>query len=930
MTFFDYFSLTFTGTVYISKLNSEQLTVSGKGSGTVLTNSIGIPNPLEKLSIEDGATVQIEYNLNIDQLLWSETTEDEISKLIIADNSKVSITKLGDEHKGVSCNIEIEDGATLSGGDLLIAGASPKLDLSGTLDVNTLTIHNHGILNVLQSANLEVSTLTLKAWSFTDMQIDTKVSLDNFILGYEAEIKFHHSAIVFDLAEKFEMESGSKLTLLGTNKEVDITAADVVIHDSASIDVSEGGDTEGQGVGSSSVGASHGGEGGGNTGPTYGSTSLPVARGSGTTLVQGGGIVSITTNTATIDGSIVSNGKSGSSGGSIYISATVSVEGHGDISASGGDGGANGGGGGRIAIETGLFSNFHGKFVSYGGSGTSQPGAAGTVYQEYTQSGNTIKNLVVDNINMETNSVTRVSDVNDITELHIIGKSKVMFDSSLANPVIIRKIIGDYSGVLTLEPSQRMEIATVYGTVSPYALECKLVVPATAYAKLPSKLLLKDEDVGSDWNNLEVSGEISGLKELVVATGGRAIINSASQTGSEPVGTFSISKLDVTTDGKLFLATDTEDQYTLKVVDELNVKYGGILTGRNMFITQTPNLQVAYNGLLNVNDGSEAGGEGNGVGGSGGCHGGAGGASSAGAEQSTKYIGGLHAATEAGSLGGDFDGKKGGFGGGILKITEITTLTLNGKISADGKAGSGGAGGGSGGAIFLTDIQDVTGSGSLSVKGGDSDSGGGGGGGRIRFDVKGTMKFEGSYKLQGGSSTTGGAGGSGTASVEYKQTGVIGTILDVHVDNSDTAGAEDAVSGKTYIDIPGEDLSSVDNLNIGDNTIVHIVTEGLHFEAKTLTCGEGSTVVIDDDVIFSADTEEVYSVLFCSFDLYTNGEVRFPASIELKGEDNQLKGRNILRLSFQFSVIEPRHEKTCLRVCDQGRLRPACAATEAS
>ena len=858
--------------------------------------------PLEKLSIEKGATVQIEYNLNVDKLLWSETTDDEMCKLIIAGNSKPTFGKLGDEHKGVSCNIEVEEGSTLkgSGVDLLIAGASPKLDLSGTLQVNSLTVHNHGILNVAQSATLEVSTLTLQAWSVTDMQIDNDVALDNFILGYEAEIEFHHSAVVFNLAEKFEMESGSKLTLLGTNKNMEVTAADVVIHDSASVDVSEGGDTEGEGVGSLTVGASHGGEGGGNSGPTYGSTKRPVAKGSGTTTVQGGGVVSITTKTATIDGSIISNGKSGSSGGSIYISAAVSVEGHGEVSASGGDGGAVGGGGGRIAIETALFSSFYGKFVCQGGSGTIKPGAAGTVYQEYTRSGNTIINLLVDNNNMETDSVTRVSVVNEITELHITGKSKVIFDSSLANPIIIKKVIGDYSGVLSVEPEQNMEIATVYGTVSPYALQCKLVVPANAYAELPPKLLLKDEDLGTDWNNIEVSGEISGLKELVVATGGRAVITSSSKTGSEPVGTFSVTKLDVTTDGKLFLATDNEEQYTLKVVDELNVKYGGELTGRNLFITQTPNLQVAYNGLLNVDGGSKAGGSGNGAGGCGGSHGGAGGVSSAGVDPTVKYIGSLHTATEAGSLGGDYDGNKGGFGGGKLKITEITTLTLNGKISADGVSGSDGAGGGSGGAIFLTDIQDVIGSGSLSVKGGDSDSGGGGGGGRVRFDVKGSMKFDGDYELMGGSSNGGGAGGSGTASVEYKKTGVIGTILDVHVNNLDVSGAEDTVSGKTYIDIPGKDLSSVDNLNIGDNTTVHFNTPGLHFEAKTLTCGEGSTVVIDDDVIFSADTEEEYSVLFCSFHLYTNGEVRFPKSIELKGEENQMKGRNLI---YNFILV---------------------------
>ena len=879
-----------TGTVYVIEPSSQKLIVSGGTTATTLTDSIGLPQPLPQLSIEKGSIVKIESNLNIQEILWSETSSDEVCKLVIGGRSTLTVTTLGDEHKGMSCNIEIEDGSTLNGDVLIVAGASPQLDLNGTLSVTSLTIYNKGVFNVADTATLSISDLTLNAWSVTDMQIDSKVAMTNFILGYEAEIKFYHDVVEFEMSEKFEMESGSLLTLLGTQKNVDIVANDVVIQDSASINVTSGGETGGDGAGSTSVGASHGGEGGGNQGTTYGSTNEPVAYGSGATE-RGGGIVTIETVTATIDGSIVSDGSGGSSGGSIFITASTSIEGHGQLSASGGDGDTNGGGGGRIAINTGLYSSFYGSLVSYGGAGGSgQAGAAGTIYEEYTKSGNTIKNIIVNNDGQVTDAVTFVSDVNDLTELKISGNSKIVFADTLTNPIAIRKITGDYSGVLTIEPGQSMEIATVYGTVSPYALQCKLVVPETAYAELPPKLLLKDNDLGSDWNNLEVAGGISGLQELTVATGGRAIINSTGQSGSEPAGTFSVSKLDVTTNGELFLGTDNEDQYTLKVVNGLNVKYGGTLTGRNLSITATPILQVAYNGLLNVDAGSQVGGAGNGADGSGASHGGSGGASAAGVEPTEKYIGELHTATEAGAVGGDLDGNAGGFGGGVVNIVGVTTLTLNGKISANGEAVNTSAGGGSGGAISLTDIQDVTGSGSLSVKGGDSDSGGGGGGGRIRFVVTGDMNYEGTYDLQGGSSATGGAGGSGTASANYKQTGVFGTLLDVHIDNSDVSGAADVVGGKTYIDVPDTEVSEVSNLNIGDNTTVHILTEELHFKAKTLTCGSGSTVVVGDNVTFSADTEVDYSVLFCSFDLYTSGELRFPASIELKGEDNQLKG----------------------------------------
>ena len=879
------------GTIYIVEPSSQKMIVSGGTTEMILTNSIGIPQPLPQLSIEAGATVKIESSLNIQEILWSETTPTEVCKLIIADSSTLTVTTLGDEHKGFPCNIEIEDGSTLNGDILLVAGASPSLALSGSLSVNNLTIYNNGLFNVSSTASLSVSSLTLNAWSVTDMEIDTKLSFDRFILGYEAEIKFHHDLVEFEMTETFKMESGSLLTLLGTNKNVDIVANRVIIEDSASIDVTKGGEAAGTGAGSTSRGASHGGEGGDNVGTTYGSTEHPVASGSGS-IVQGGGTVTIDTVTVVIDGSIISDGKNGSSGGSIYIKATSAIEGHGQISASGGNGDTNGGGGGRIAVMTEIYSSFYGSLVSYGGSGSNQPGAAGTIYEEYSQSGNTIKNIIVNNNAQVTDAITWISDVNDLTELKISGNSKIKFAANLTNPIAIRKITGDYSGVLTIEPAQSMEIATVYGTVSPYALQCKLVVPETAYAELPPKLLLKDDDLGSDWNNLEIGGSISGLQELTVATGGRAIINSTGKSGSEPAGTFSVSKLDVTTNGELFLGTDTMDQYTIKVVSGFNVKYGGTLTGRNLSITATPILQVAYNGLLNVDGGSEVGGSGNGIDGAGGSHGGSGGSSEAGVEPPVNYTGEIHAATEAGSVGGDFSGNTGGFGGGVIVITDVTTLTLNGKISASGNSGGNGTGGGSGGAISLTNIQDVTGSGSIAVSGGSSDSGGGGGGGRIRFVVSGEMNYEGTYILQGGSSTTGGAGGSGTASVNYKETGVFGTVLDVHVDNSDIDGGESAVDGITYIDIPGTDVSEVSNLIIGDNTTVHLQTAGLHFKAKALTCGSGSTVVVGDNVTFSADTEVDYSVMFCSFNLYTSGELRFPASIELKGEDNQLKGNN--------------------------------------
>ena len=871
-----------SGTVYIDQPGSKKLIVSGGATETVLKSSMGIPQPLEQLSIEHGAVVKIDSDLTVEELLWSETSSDEICKLIVGKDNTLTVTTLGDPHKGVSCNIEIEDGSALSGDTLLVAGTSPKLDVSGHLDVNSVTIYNKGIFNVASTAELSCRSLTLSAWSVTQVELESLPSFEDLVIGFEAEVNFQHELVELQVT-KLQMDSGSKLTVLSASKTVTIDATEVILHDSSSIDVSQGGDVAGLGVGSNGKGASHGGEGGGNSGNAYGKSKNPTDKGSGNDATGGGGVITINTATAILDGNIISDGKDSSSGGSILISATTSIEGHGYISASGGDGGENGGGGGRIALITQKFSSFHGKVVSYDGSGSSHHGAAGTIYEEYVQSGNTIKNLILDNNNKETDALTVVIDVNDVTEFKIFGHANAVFDESSTNPIVLRRITGDYTSVLTLKYGQRMEIATAYGTIYPYALQCKLVVTANTSVKTSPKLYLKGG--GSNSNNLELSGTISNLQELVIASGGRAVIYSTSQTGSEPVGTLSLNKLDIMTGGKLFLATDTMDQYTLKVTNGLDIKYDGNLTARNLLITNTPYLQVADNGLLNVDGGSLDGSAGNGENGAGASHGGAGGASEADVEPSVQYVGELHSATEAGSVGGHFAEGIGGAGGGILKISQVMSLTLNGKISADGKAGVSGGGGGSGGAISLTDITDISGSGTMSVKGGHSDSGGGGGRGRIKLEVTGNDKFEGDYSLQGGSSIDGGAGGSGTASVRS------GTTVNVYIDNSDITGADAAIDGKTVIHLEGETYSYVDKLDIGDGTIVHFITEHLHFKAKSLPCGAGSMVIVDDNVTFSADTDQDYSILHCSFDLYEKGELRLAPAVELAGEKNQFAGK---------------------------------------
>lgn len=98
----------------------------------------------------------------------------------------------------------------------------------------------------------------------------------------------------------------------------------------------------------------------------------------------------------------------------------------------------------------------------------------------------------------------------------------------------------------------------------------------------------------------------------------------------------------------------------------------------------------------------------------------------------TETYGNALTPTDLGSGGGGYDGLgggQGGDGGGAIQLDVSGTLTLNGKISANGESVNTGRGegGGSGGSIYVT-TQTLTGSGLFTANGGSSLTGRGGGG----------------------------------------------------------------------------------------------------------------------------------------------------------------------------------------------------------
>ena len=179
------------------------------------------------------------------------------------------------------------------------------------------------------------------------------------------------------------------------------------------------------------------------------------------------------------------------------------------------------------------------------------------------------------------------------------------------------------------------------------------------------------------------------------------------------------------------------------VLSNLFINAGGLFTcsklHTNLDVAVLHNATIDTNGMVAVDGAGFAAGVGPGAGissnsiGSGAGYGGNGGASSVLPGGGT--YGSAQQPVDRGSSGGLGWGTwiAGSEGGGAVRFTVGGSLTVNGRLSADGNAGlQNDAGGGSGGSLWLT-AGTLAGTGTIGANGGAGElyQGGGGGGGRI-------------------------------------------------------------------------------------------------------------------------------------------------------------------------------------------------------
>lgn len=171
----------------------------------------------------------------------------------------------------------------------------------------------------------------------------------------------------------------------------------------------------------------------------------------------------------------------------------------------------------------------------------------------------------------------------------------------------------------------------------------------------------------------------------------------------------------------------------------------------------------------------------------------------------------------------------GGDGGGALALSASGTLTVNGRLSANGGNGGYNSGGGSGGSLYLSYINQLVGNGVISANGGSFGSGaaGGGGGGRIAM-ICHSNAFTGLISAYGGNGQY--PGGAGTI---YTYVAGNQTLL---VDNGGLAGTNTPLSSS--FTMPGAPF----NLNIsGAATVVPLTPLPL---VSNLTLAAGSTLTV--------------------------------------------------------------------------------------
>jgi large repetitive protein len=538
-----------------------------------------------------------------------------------------------------------------------------------------------------------------------------------------------------NVAGTMELLNGSRLSHpLQHESGVEITANNLLIDETSSIDVSakgyRGGNTEGHsecaaltlGAQSTSlldIGGSYGGLGGNSVSGavsfnTYGNPSEAFYLGTGGSCKfgvsggHGGGLIRLTINeNLEVNGSLWANGQAGSgsnagsgSGGSIHVVAEA-IKGSGFISA---DGGSYqiGGGGGRVALYFNTFGDGGADFneglqiTAAGGNGSTAngKGSAGTVFMKPSalDHGTLIIDQVSDFLSQRETPLTRVGfgEIQELTENQLTTDGGVLYTPGALVGLKIKPdiesdevfiIVANSEDIITVDISSGtdlIDVAAVGDTYSGWYEYDQLIIRRGGY--------------------LELSDIINVIDDV-------SLLDLSMLTHARTTDLF-FPYLDLRVGGTLTVAPDA----TIDVSERGYL--GGNRPGNPVCAGRTFGNVEGSKGTTNSHS-------------AGGSYGGIGAVFSASGIPNTVY-GIASSPMERGSGGSCRFGTAGGNGGGFIKINSAD-VQLDGSILANGQIGAGSfAGSGSGGGINIS-VSTISGSGIIQANGGGYQLGGGGG-----------------------------------------------------------------------------------------------------------------------------------------------------------------------------------------------------------
>ncbi|NQT92707.1 MAG: hypothetical protein HQ559_08095 [Lentisphaerae bacterium] len=457
-------------------------------------------------------------------------------------------------------------------------------------------------------------------------------------------------------------------------------------------------------------------------GRKYGDPRSPATAGSaggGNNAVgyggHGGGVIRmIVDETARIDGEILAEGgpswghvhqrmnTGGGAGGSIAI-ACAALQGKGVMKANGGDGGTSGGGGGaggRIAVNSGDGEAFRGGMTARGGGGRNS-GEPGTI----CLSGSDILRSM--DLSSGGGVLYGPGDPWQLDDLRL--SDYAMRLSSGSDMRVKGAVTLDDGSRLAMEEGVRLECADVF---------------VTGTTNRASRIELGGNPQAVYGNSLTCAGAV------VLATNASISLYAGSGFAAEAL-------------------TLRDDSHLYAWCHPTSGVPPGPIVADAVMIGKGCTLDAEGKGYAGTTTGGQGPGGGFGPSyGGGGGHGAPGANAKAGTGRGGAAYGDAKMPSLPGSSGTGFSSVRGGAGGGVL-VVKARSVTVNGRISASGKAALPYsnqhlyAGGGAGGSVRIS-CDTLTGTGVISADGADGGvTAGGGGGGRVALRVTKPSRFGG-------------------------------------------------------------------------------------------------------------------------------------------------------------------------------------------